>query len=174
MPRLSVNLSKDDLIQLGEYCKNHGFTTKASAIVHCIISALKSQQNSVKGSPFPSHVTGVASLPNNNILYGNEVPKETFSPDSSKKLTQKKPPPQDLPENWQPSEHLRGAYCSKYGVKYHDALTLFKSLVHQEGERSRNWDATWNVKLMKGVLKHTPSDNDDIRYEDTMAYEFGN
>ena len=176
MPRLSVNLTQEDNEKLEEFMRAEGFATKSAAILHIIISATNQRQNNAKMTQSPSRVTGVATLPNNNIYYGNQVSNETDFPNGRIKNNGKKSPPTELPPHWEPSEHLRSDYCKKYGVEYSQALPLFHSLVNQEGERSRNWDATWNVKLMKGVLKHTPPvrDDEELSFEDTMAWEYGN
>ena len=160
--------------ELAEFCEKEGFTTKSGAILHCIKSALKTLQNDANLTQAPIHAYDkTSSYINNNINYGNDVPNSSF-PNSRKKFDSKKAPPTELPSDWTPPDHLTYKYCERYGLDYPEALTLFKSMMAEKGERSRNWDQTWNIKIMKGALKTVPpNDEDEFSPQDTMAFRLG-
>jgi hypothetical protein len=171
---MSLTLNEQTNAELAEFCQNEGFTTKTNAIIHCIKLALKLHQNGahMMQSPIRTHDV-TSSHNNNNIYYGNRVPNSDFSNSSKNFDSKKTTPATTLPDNWSPPDHLSWKYCERYGLNYPEALKLFKSMMLEKGEKSRNWDQTWNIKVMKGVLKSVQLEDDSLQPQDTMAHRLG-
>lgn len=172
MRQLTLRMDATEYADLSKIAQKYGFKTMSKAIKFAIKTLVNEPKNDIT---LDASRAQVATLPIN---------KESISEDSDElhnsrsfiegKNIQKKPPPQDLPENWEPPAHLRENYCKQYGLVYARAIEMFRDLVNDESRRSSNWQATWCVKVKRGALKHLQPEEDGIQPEDTMAYQLGN
>jgi hypothetical protein len=177
MSRLSVELDQATQHRMKAVMLDLGFKTKSSFIVHCIKVALNSRNFDANLG-----ITTYAHTQDTNLskerIYNAEsstLPQTDFSESKvDVKNDSKKAPLQFLPPNWQPPEHLRHKYCTKWGLRYANALEMFHEMAKETQQRSRNWDSTWAIKVQKGVLKSVKpveQDDDYLRPEDTMAFQ---
>jgi hypothetical protein len=176
MSRLSIELDKTTQTRMKAVMEELGFKTKASFITHCIKIALKTHHFDADLGLLSYARTQDTSLSKERILYAESstLPQTDFSESKvDVKNDSKKAPLQFLPPNWQPPEHLRHKYCTKWGLVYANALEMFHEMAKETQQRSRNWDATWAIKVQKGVLKSVkPLEDDDyLKPEDTMAFQ---
>jgi hypothetical protein len=177
MSRLSVELDQATQHRMKAVMLDLGFKSKSTFIVHCIKVALKSHHFDANLG-FTTYAHTQDSNLSKERIYNAEsstLPQQDFSETKvDVKNDLKKSPLQFLPPNWQPPEHLRHKYCIKHGLRYADALELFFEMAKETEAKSRNWDATWAIKVKKGVLKSVKpveQDDDYLRPEDTMAFQ---
>lgn len=173
MSRLSIDLDQATQHRMKAVMLDLGFKTKSSFIVHCIKVALNSRNFDANLG-----ITTYAHTQDSNLskerIYNAESSTQPQKELSDNKNNSKKTTPQNLPPDWQPPQHLQHKYCTKYGLRYSEALELFREMVKETEAKSRNWDATWAIKVKKGVLKSVKpveQDDDYLRPEDTMAFQ---
>lgn len=179
MSRLSISIDTPTMVQMTNLMQELGFTTKASFIIYCIKLALKQRENSAKIT-HPTYTRTGHSVLSKESIYNegtSSLPPNDFSEDKveNKENNSKKPPLLPLDPEWQPPTHLRHKYCGRWGVDYSIALELFHEMASEKQSTSRNWAATWCIKVKKGVLKHSKVQQDDeyLRPEDTMSFQLG-
>lgn len=166
MRKLTIRLNDEEFSELEELKVEMKAKTINSAVKNAVIIA----KNAVTQNPSRARHYNIY----NKYIYEKSDDFRSNGLSLDKKITQKKPPPQHLPEDWEPPKHLRHEYCEKYDLEYRQALELFRELQKQDQRKSGNWDATWSINVKKGVLRQMQATDDFIKPSDTLAEQLGN